>query len=81
MGSGHCALPQRWQSPEPTPISVTSMATTSSEYSNEVASTSTAIGSRGITLQVGVRAVPGAITVDSSDNTLTGLAAAIDKRV
>lgn len=60
-------------------ISVTSLATTSSEYSNEVASGSTAIGTGAITLQVGSGSAS-TITVDSSDDTLTGLAAAINKQ-
>ena len=47
-------------------ISVTSLATTSSEYSNEVASGSTAIGTGAITLQVGSGSAS-TITVDSSD--------------
>jgi flagellar hook-associated protein 2 len=60
-------------------ISVTSLATTSSEYSNEVASSSTAIGTGAFTLQVGSGSAS-TIAVDSSDDTLTGLAAAINKQ-
>jgi flagellar hook-associated protein 2 len=60
-------------------ISVTSLATTTSEYSNEVASSSTAIGTGTITLQVGSGPAT-TITIDNTNNTLTGLAAAINKQ-
>src|ERR1035438_9251552 len=60
-------------------ISVTSLASTSSQYSDEVASSSTAIGTGTISIQVGSgNATP--ITVDSSNNTLAGLAAAINSQ-
>jgi flagellar hook-associated protein 2 len=60
-------------------ISVTSLATTSSFYSNELATSSTTFGTGTITLQVGSgTATP--ITVDSTNNTLAGLAAAINSK-
>jgi flagellar hook-associated protein 2 len=60
-------------------ISVTSLATTSSFYSDELATSSTTFGAGTISLQVGSGAAT-AITVDNTDNTLTGLAAAINNQ-
>jgi flagellar hook-associated protein 2 len=60
-------------------ISVSALATTSSYYSNELASSSTTFGTGAITLQVGSGAAA-TITVDNTDNTLTGLAAAINSQ-
>jgi flagellar hook-associated protein 2 len=60
-------------------ISVTSLATTSSFYSDELATSSTTFGTGTISLQVGSGAAT-AITVDDTDNTLTGLAAAINNQ-
>jgi len=58
-------------------ISVTSLATTSSFYSDELATSSTTFGTGTISLQVGSGTAT-AITVDSTNNTLTGLSAAIN---
>jgi flagellar hook-associated protein 2 len=60
-------------------ISVTSLATTSSFYSNELASSSTTFGTGAITLKVGSGPAT-TITVDNTNNTLTGLAAAINSQ-
>ena len=60
-------------------ISITSLATTSSYYSDQVASSSTPLGTGTISIQVGSGS-PTAITVDNTDNTLTGLAAAINSQ-
>jgi flagellar hook-associated protein 2 len=58
-------------------IVVTNLATTSSEYSAEQTSSSTPLATGTLTIQVGTNtAVP--ITVDSTNNTLTGLAASIN---
>ena len=58
-------------------IIVNSLATTSSYYTNAVASATTAIGTGSFQVTVGSQAaVP--ITVDNTNNTLTGLAAAIN---
>jgi len=60
-------------------ISVNSLATTSSYYTNAVASGTTPIATGTFQLQVGSN-TPVAITVDSTDNTLNGLAAAINNQ-
>jgi len=60
-------------------ISVSALASTSSYYSNELASSSTTFGTGTITLQVG-SGTAATITVDSTDNTLSGLAAAINSQ-
>jgi len=58
-------------------VVVNNLATTSSYYSAEVASGSTTIPNGTLTIQVGAgTATP--ITVDSTDNTLSGLAGAIN---
>jgi flagellar hook-associated protein 2 len=58
-------------------VEVTNLATTSSGYLAAVPSASTKL-SGSITLQVGVGDTPQTITLNSSDNTLSGLAAAIN---
>ncbi|MGA8221454.1 MAG: flagellar filament capping protein FliD [Candidatus Acidiferrales bacterium] len=58
-------------------VVVTNLATTSSEYSSELASSSTPLATGTLTVQVGTNtAVP--IPVTSANNTLTGLAASIN---
>lgn len=60
-------------------VTVSNLATTSSYYTDPVASSSTPLGTGTFSIQVGSNAaVP--ITVDSSDNTLDALAAAINNR-
>jgi flagellar hook-associated protein 2 len=58
-------------------IAVNSLATTSTYYTNPVASSSTAIATGSFSLSVGSTA-PTTITVDSTNNTLNGLASAIN---
>jgi flagellar hook-associated protein 2 len=58
-------------------VVVSSLATTSSYYTADVASSSTALSDGSFDLQVG-SASPTTITIDSSDNTLSGLAAKIN---
>ncbi len=58
-------------------INVTSLATTSSAYSNAVASSSTPIATGTLTIQVGSSAAQ-TVTIDDTNNTLAGLAAAIN---
>jgi len=58
-------------------VVVTNLATTSSEYSSEQTSSSTPLATGTLTIQVG-SAAPTSITVDSTNNTLDGLAAAIN---
>jgi flagellar hook-associated protein 2 len=58
-------------------IAITNLATTSSEYSSAAATSSTAIGTGTLTIQVGSNAAS-TITVDSSNNTLDGLAQSIN---
>ncbi len=58
-------------------VVVNSLATTSSAYSSAVASSSTALAAGTLTIQIGTNAAQ-TITVDSSDNTLDGLAQAIN---
>jgi flagellar hook-associated protein 2 len=58
-------------------VEVTNLATTSSGYLAAVPSASTKL-SGSITLQVGVGDTPQTITLNSSDNTLSGLASAIN---
>ena len=58
-------------------VVVKSLATTASYYSNPVASSSTAIATGTFTIQVGTNA-PTTVTVDSSNDTLDGLAASIN---
>jgi flagellar hook-associated protein 2 len=60
-------------------ITVSSLATTSSYYSNELATSSTTFGTGSFSLQVGSGPAT-TITVDSTDDTLTGLAAAINSQ-
>jgi len=60
-------------------ITVNSLATTSSYYTDAVASSSTAINTGTFNVQVGTNA-PVAITVDSTNNTLSGLASAINSQ-
>ena len=60
-------------------ISVTALATTSSYYSNELATSSTTLGTGSFSLEVGSGPAT-TITVDSTDDTLTGLAAAINSQ-
>lgn len=60
-------------------IIVNSLATTSSYYTNDVATGGTEIGTGSFQLQVGSNA-PVTITVDSTNNTLNGLAAAINSQ-
>jgi flagellar hook-associated protein 2 len=58
-------------------VTVNSLATTSSYYTNAVATSSTPLSNGTFQIQVGSSA-PVSVTVDSSDNTLDGLAAAIN---
>ena len=58
-------------------ITVTSLATTSSYYTNELAASGTTISSGSFQLQVGASA-PVTVTVDSTNNTLSQLAASIN---
>ncbi len=58
-------------------VVVSSLATTSSAYSSAVATSSTALATGTISIQVGANAAT-PITVDSTDNTLDGLALAIN---
>jgi flagellar hook-associated protein 2 len=58
-------------------ITVNNLATTSSYYTNAVASSSTALGTGSFQLQVG-SAAPVTITVDSTNNTLDGLVGSIN---
>src|SRR5712691_8923033 len=58
-------------------IVVNSLATTSSYYTNPVASATTAIGTGSFQITVGSQP-PVTITVDNTNNTLNGLAAAIN---
>ncbi len=58
-------------------ISISSLATTSSYYSNELASSSTTFGTGSITLQAGSGDAT-TLTVDSTNDTLAGLAASIN---
>jgi flagellar hook-associated protein 2 len=58
-------------------IVVNSLATTSSAYTNPVASATTAIGTGSFQIAVGSQP-PVTITVDNTNNTLNGLAAAIN---
>jgi flagellar hook-associated protein 2 len=58
-------------------VVVNNLAATSSYYTAAVASSSTTLADGSFTLQVG-SGTPTNITIDSSDNTLTGLAAAIN---
>jgi flagellar hook-associated protein 2 len=60
-------------------IAVNSLATTSSYYSNDVASGDTPIGTGSFTLRVGSNAGV-TLTIDSTNNTLNGLAAAINNQ-
>lgn len=60
-------------------ISVNSLATTSSYYSDELASSSTTFGTGALTLQVGSGSAT-TITVDSTNDTISGLAAAINNQ-
>ena len=58
-------------------ITVSSLATTSSYYSDELATSSTTFATGSLTLQVGSGTAT-TITVDSTNNTIAGLAAAIN---
>jgi flagellar hook-associated protein 2 len=58
-------------------VVVSSLATTSSAYSTAVATSSTPLATGTISIQIGSNA-PTQITVDSTDNTLDGLALAIN---
>jgi len=58
-------------------ITVDSLATTSSYYTGAVASSSTPLANGSFTIQVGSGA-PVGVTINSSDNTLDGLASAIN---
>jgi len=60
-------------------ISVNSLATTSSYYTNALASSSTAITAGSFQVQVGTSS-PVTVTVDSTNNTLAGLASAINNQ-
>lgn len=60
-----------------TQIVVKSLATTASEYSDAVATSSTTIATGTLQIQVGANA-PATITVDSTNNTLDGLAQTIN---
>ncbi len=58
-------------------IAISNLATTSSEYSAALASSSTPLATGTLTIQVGPNA-PATITVNSSNNTLDGLAQSIN---
>jgi len=58
-------------------ISVSSLATTSSYYTDALANSTTAFGNGSFTLQVGAGPAV-TVTVDSTNNTLDGIAAAIN---
>jgi flagellar hook-associated protein 2 len=58
-------------------ITVNSLATTSSYYTNAVASGSTAVATGSFAITVGTKA-PVTVTVDSTNNTLNGIASAIN---
>lgn len=58
-------------------VTVNSLATTSSYYTGAVASSSTPLANGSFTIQVGSGS-PVSVTIDSSDNTLGGLASAIN---
>lgn len=60
-------------------ITVTSLASTASFYSNELASSSTTFTAGTLSIQVGSGTAT-SITVDSTDNTLAGLADAINNQ-
>jgi len=60
-------------------ITVSSLATTSSYYSDELATSSTTFGTGSFTLRVGSGAAT-TITVDDTNDTLSGLAAAINNQ-
>jgi flagellar hook-associated protein 2 len=60
-------------------VTVSSLATTSSYYTNELAASSTTISPGSFQIQVGSN-TPVTVTVDSSDNTLSGLAASINNQ-
>jgi flagellar hook-associated protein 2 len=60
-------------------VTVNSLATTSSYYTNELATADTAIADGTFNISVG-GGTPVAITADSSDDTLNGLAAAINNQ-
>jgi len=60
-------------------VSINSLATTSSYYSDELATSATTFGTGSFTLQVGSGPAT-TITVDNTDNTLAGLAAAINSQ-
>jgi len=60
-------------------ITISSLATTSSYYSAAVASSSTTVGTGSFQIAIGSNA-PITITVDNTDNTLNGLAAAINQK-
>ena len=58
-------------------VTVNSLATTSSYYTAPVASAGTTLANGAFTIQVG-SGTPVTVTIDSTNNTLTGLAAAIN---
>ena len=60
-------------------VTVNSLATTSSYYTNELASSGTTISNGSFQIQVGSNA-PVTVTVDSSNDTLSGLAASINSQ-
>jgi flagellar hook-associated protein 2 len=60
-------------------VVVNNLATTSSYYTNSIASSSTQLASGSFNISVG-SSPANAITIDSTDNTLTGLAAAINNK-
>jgi len=60
-------------------VTVNSLATTSSYYTNPVATSSTPLATGSFTVQEG-SATPVTVTIDSTDNTLTGLAQAINNQ-
>ncbi len=60
-------------------ITVNSLATTSSYYTSELSSSDSTIGTGSFTIQVGSNAAS-TVTVDDTDNTLSGLATAINNQ-
>jgi flagellar hook-associated protein 2 len=61
-----------------TEIVVNNLATTSSAYSAAVATSSTPIANGTINIQIGANGTPVPITINSTDNTLDGLASTIN---
>lgn len=61
-------------------ITVNALATTSSYYTNPVASSTTVLGTGSFAIQVGGQSPATTVTLDATNNTLDGLAAAINNQ-